>query len=129
MRSGFWAAARPAPLRPFSAASGSKPSKRKMVVRLRRISGSSSMMRIFFMLGNAFYSRPGSFSFLAATRIQRSGTRRKNRQPHRHGGSFSQRALHGNPSAVQFHAPFDDGETQTGARPLAHVPTATKSFK
>ena len=47
MRSGFSFFANSTPTRPFSAGSGLNLSNRRTVVRLRRISGSSSITRIF----------------------------------------------------------------------------------
>jgi hypothetical protein len=54
-------------MRPFSAASGSKRSRRRMVTKLRRISGSSSMINIFWQ-----FSFLGKFSQREGAKMQRT---------------------------------------------------------
>src|SRR5256885_1424841 len=91
-----------------------------MVVRLRRISGSSSITKIFFIL-----LRNG-WQWLALKLGRRLGAIGQFRQPDGHPGAFTDFAFDVNFSAMQIDAPFDDDQAQTGARAVADVSATMK---
>src|SRR6185369_13117400 len=114
MRSGFSRRARERPTLPFSAPSGWNFSSFKIISKFRRISGSSSIIRIFFMV------RFG---------VGKGGGLAEDGQPDGDGGSLTDRALDVDSAAVEFDAAFDDGQAQAGAGDMADVAAAVEGFE
>src|SRR6185295_10631734 len=80
----------------------------------RRISGSSSITRIFFI------TRSSDLRF-ATVRCSS-----KNGEPHSHGRAFADGAFDLDRALVQFNATFDDGQSQPGSRRVADIEAAVK---
>jgi hypothetical protein len=71
----------------------------------RRISGSSSITNIFFMVPS------------------------KNRQPNCNGGALADSALYQHLPVMQVGTPLHEHQTQSGARTRSHVASAMKGFE
>src|SRR5215469_13733941 len=117
MRSGFSFLANSTPIRPFSAGSALNFSSRRTVVRLRRISGSSSITRIFLMI-------------ISVHRLAyRTGDWPKHWQPHGHGCAFIQVAFHLDTSTMQIDAPLHNHQTESSTRAVTNVMATMKGIK
>ena len=85
---------------------------------MRRISGSSSITRIFFIRRTV--------KTFAAERAQQLA---EQRDAHRHQGALTEFAFDVDGAAVQFNAAFHNHQTQSGARTLAHIASPVECFK